>query len=146
MRYELTIPGKPFGKEEKRVVRRGAYVSSYLPQHSRDYMNDIKLLWNSKYPNHKLLTGPVNLHITAYMPIPKATSKKALLLMYTYDTYHTKRPDASNIIKLVEDGLTGCAWVDDSQVMPYCVKFYSDTPRVELVIQPLDKSNGMETS
>jgi len=58
--------------------------------------------------------------------------------MLDNETRPTNKPDCSNIAKLIEDGLTGSCWLDDSQVIGlYIYKYFSKDPRVEIVIQEL---------
>ena len=48
---------------------------------------------------------------------------------------HTTKPDGSNVLKAIEDGLNGIVYVDDSQiVMSHIEKHYSDSPRVEVTV------------
>jgi Holliday junction resolvase RusA-like endonuclease len=59
----------------------------------------------------------------------------------------TKRPDVSNVIKIIEDALNGLAYRDDSQIVRVVgEKYYSDSPRVEVEIcslsEPSDGANS----
>ena len=73
--------------------------------------------------------GPVNLSISAVFKKPN--SRPAKVSKEDWPTLHwvTKRPDGSNIVKLVEDGLKGVAWVDDAQVCRLMAdKVYGEHP------------------
>lgn len=54
---------------------------------------------------------PVSLCVTAHRELPKATPKR---IEREADVH---RPDASNVLKGVEDALNGIAYVDDCQVV-----------------------------
>jgi Holliday junction resolvase RusA-like endonuclease len=51
----------------------------------------------------------------------------------------TKKPDADNIAKIVCDALNGIAFLDDKQIVDARItKWYSDTPRIEIIIQEIE--------
>jgi Holliday junction resolvase RusA-like endonuclease len=74
------------------------------------------------------ILGPVWLHVTCVMPIPKSTSKRRSKLMREGYICHLKKPDCSNLLKNIEDVMTQMRfWGDDSQVVDSrCEKFYED--------------------
>lgn len=53
--------------------------------------------------------GPVSIAVTFYLPRPKSLPKKVAA--------HTKKPDLDKLLRALNDGLTGIAYVDDSQVV-----------------------------
>ena len=58
---------------------------------------------------------PVNVFITAHMPLPKATAKKRIQDLI--GNPHIKTPDTDNLIKPIKDALTEAnVWADDNQV------------------------------
>ena len=76
------------------------------------------------------------MRILAYYGIPKSESKKKKALMRQNEIRPTKRPDADNVVKLVADALNQVAYRDDTQIVDCQVrKFYSDNPRLEVLIQ-----------
>lgn len=47
----------------------------------------------------------------------------------------TKKPDMDNVVKVIADSLNQLAYRDDTQIVDcQCRKFYSDRPRVDVVI------------
>jgi Holliday junction resolvase RusA-like endonuclease len=56
--------------------------------------------------------APVRLTVRAYFPCPKS-DKKEDRAKYRW---HTKRPDLSNLVKLIEDMGNGFLWHDDAQI------------------------------
>lgn len=59
------------------------------------------------------LDGPVGLRVTFRLPRPKSKIWKRRPMPAEP---HTKKPDLDNLLKTVQDALTGLAWRDDSQV------------------------------
>ena len=49
-----------------------------------------------------------------------------------------KKPDMDNVVKVIADSLNGVAYRDDTQIVDQmCRKFYSDEPRVEVIIRQI---------
>lgn len=100
-----------------------------------------------------LFTGPLSIDIVFFMPIPLSYSdKKQDELLYCY---HHCRPDASNLLKYVEDVGNNVLWLDDSLFCEItCRKIYEDcvesrtefTVRELVVYDPKEEfcSNGKE--
>lgn len=61
-------------------------------------------------------TGPLELYVFAWFPIPESYPKKRVQEMVSKNYAHTTKPDLDNIIKLVKDALNGVFWVDDKQI------------------------------
>jgi Holliday junction resolvase RusA-like endonuclease len=81
----------------------------------------------------------VGIYIKACFSIPKSTSKKKHKLMLENIIRPTKKPDADNIAKIVCDALNGIAFLDDKQIVDARItKWYSDTPRIEIIIQEIE--------
>lgn len=60
--------------------------------------------------------------------------------MLSGDIRPTKKPDMDNVIKIIADSLNKIAYRDDTQIVDCQVrKFYSEKPRVEVMIQTIDK-------
>lgn len=53
---------------------------------------------------------------------------------------HCKKPDLSNLIKLIEDALNKVAYRDDSQIFRYDDpgKYYSLRPRLEIEVRGMN--------
>lgn len=132
----FTVPGEPRGKGRPRFVRAGRYVRTYTPDETASYENLIKL----EYERHCSPTFfdremPVSIIVTAYYGIPKSTSRKKRELMIIGEIRPMKKPDADNVLKLVEDALNTVAYHDDAQIVSATVrKYYSEIPRLEVEI------------
>ena len=84
------------------------------------------------------LSGPVTLLVVFFMPRPQRhyrTGKLAHLLRDDAPTFHTSAPDATKLLRGLEDSLKSIAWIDDSQVAHQCVwKVYGEAPGARVLI------------
>lgn len=129
VKVQFIIPGKPMGKQRARTLKTGR---SYTPKETVNYETLVKLAY-SQLENKKYFEGPLKVYITAYFSIPTSTSKGKTNLMMSGKMRPTKKPDMSNIIKIIEDALNGIAYKDDCQIVEVVAdKFYSTMPRVEV--------------
>jgi len=79
------------------------------------------------------------MHLTFYMPIPKATSRRTRVQMLNEVILPTKRPDFDNLAYLVTNALKEVVYKDDSQVTDCIIrKRYSDRPRTVIKVIPID--------
>jgi Holliday junction resolvase RusA-like endonuclease len=134
IRRTFTVPGNPHGKERARTVTQGGRAHSYTPQKTVLYERLVRDSYNFTYPGEKPFTGPVELKITAYMPIPTSWSVKAKQEALAEIIKPTVKPDGSNILKSIEDGLNGIAYIDDKQITLAQVEKKYGPARVEVEI------------
>lgn len=133
----FTIPGQPFGKQRPKFSRAGAYVKTYTPDKTVNYENLVQWYYQQSangymFPDDAML----DVRIIAYYEIPKSASKKKQNLMREHKIRPAKKPDWDNIGKIICDSLNKIAYHDDSAVVDAQVrKFYSDKPRVEVIIK-----------
>lgn len=81
--------------------------------------------------------GPLALHVQFFLPRPKGHIGARGLRPSAPD-YPTTRPDATKLLRAVEDALTGIIWRDDAQVVVQTVsKHYGEPARCEVEITPL---------
>jgi Holliday junction resolvase RusA-like endonuclease len=131
----LTIPGEPVAKARPRWAKFGIYT----PKKTVNYETLIKELFATKYPGFKpIADGPLRLELRSFFSIPKSKSKKQQALMLKGEIRPAKRPDLDNIMKAALDGLSGVAFRDDCQFVEiFMEKYYSDEPRLDIVILPI---------
>lgn len=140
----FTIPGKPFGKQRPRVVKRGKFSKAYTPKETVQYENLVKLYFQQAakgrmFPDDAML----DVRIFAFYEIPKSTSEKKRAAMLAQEIRPTKKPDFDNIGKIICDSLNLVAYHDDSSVVDAQVrKFYSEQPRVEVIIKEIGGGSG----
>ena len=148
-RIYFSIPGKPKPQARHRTNKGRTYDPS--AKLKADFA-----LQSARYAPKSPISGPVLLYLVFYMPVPKGAPKKQRLAiagddMIPWSPYkcsqesidrifrcnhlHIKRPDSTNLQKLVEDALNGLFWIDDSQVQIMgAPKIYSYNPRTEVEI------------
>lgn len=89
---------------------------TYTPAKTRSYEELIGLQGRLAMRGERPWTGPLNLTVSAYLPVPKSWSTKKRQMALNGQIKPTSKPDMDNIIKLA-DGLNGIAWEDDSQIV-----------------------------
>lgn len=122
MTVTFTVKSKPQGKGRPRMANGHCYT----PQSTRDYekliAQEYKMQARAYFAN-----VPLMVQITAWMPIPKATSKANREKMLNGDIAPTGKADIDNICKAVLDALNGVAYKDDTQVVKlHASKCYSN--------------------
>ena len=104
---KLIIPSKPIPKARPRKGKYGFYT----PKTTTNYENLVKTIAMQYF--EKPIDKPIQLHIKFKMPRPKRLIWKTKSMPeQPCDT----RPDLSNLIKSIEDGLNGIAFYDDRQI------------------------------
>lgn len=126
----------PVPKGRARYVRRGNHISTYTPEKTRTYEALIKDAARQAMGASEPLETPVSLYLYIRVPIPKSCTKKRLEAISDGSEKPTKKPDASNILKSVEDGMNGVVYHDDSQIINiHVTKVYSSLPGVDICVK-----------
>ena len=139
MRINFTVMGVPKGKGRPRFCRNTGHAIT--PKDTVNYETLVKMEYTQAcgeqmFPDDAML----DMRIKAYYSIPKSASKKRHAAMLSGDIRPTKKPDMDNVIKIIADSLNKIAYRDDTQIVDCQVrKFYSEKPRVEVMIQTIDK-------
>lgn len=99
-----------------------------------------QLIWQIKpYAPTEPLSGPIEMHLTFFLPIPVSASRVKRTQMLNAVILPTKRPDFDNLAYLVTNALKNLIYLDDSQVTDCMIrKRYSDRPRTVIKIIPID--------
>lgn len=136
---KFTVYGKPFGKQRPRVCKIKGRSIAYTPKETSVYEDHVKFIYNQIYSGITFdKDESVALDIVAYYAMPKSTSKKTKEKMLAGMILPTVKPDVDNIIKIIADALNKVAYKDDKQLVAVsCQKFYSDLPRVEILISEI---------
>ena len=112
----------------------------YDPKDSRAWKQMLSLKAQGSMAGRDLLTGPLELTVRAYRPIPKQFSKKKIEKAEQGLIRPITKPDLSNYIKGVEDALNAIVFSDDSAIVQYgqsTGKYYSVKPRTEITIRSM---------
>jgi Holliday junction resolvase RusA-like endonuclease len=82
------------------------------------------------------LETPVNLYLYIRAPIPKSYSKKKVADCLNGLEKPIKKPDASNVLKSVEDAMNGVVYKDDCQIVNFHVsKVYSSQSGIDVCVK-----------
>ena len=129
------VEGVPVPKGRPKFRRIGKFVSTYSPKKTVDYEKLVSDAARVAMGSQEPLETPISLYLYISMPIPDSYSKKRRADCLIGTEQHTKRPDADNILKCVEDSMNGIVYKDDSQIVNLHVrKLYADTAQVEIVV------------
>ena len=133
---EFTVYGEPKAKGRPRFRRVGNYVQTYTPTETANYENLVRMVYREEYPNFTFAPDvPLGMRADIYLPIPKSVSKKKREQMIAGAIRPLKKPDTSNVLKSIEDGLNKVAYADDTQIVcTIANRYYSDVPRVVVQI------------
>lgn len=139
MRYTITVKGAPRGKGRPRFTKDG---HAYTDEKTCEYAKQIAWTWRQKYKEPPL-EEPLEVNMLAYFTIPKSWTKNKKYLAEIGLIRPTVKPDADNILKMV-DALNKVAWIDDKQIVSMsCRKYYSTEPRLEIDVET-GESNGTD--
>lgn len=155
MEVRFTVPGEPTGKgrpqtkvmysakgftDKKTGKTRNTLVNNVTPKKTVIYENLVRAEYSAAYPEFKFPDGTMlDMRIMAYYSIPKSASKKKKASMLANEIRPTKKPDMDNVVKIIADSLNQVAYRDDTQIVDcQCRKFYSGTPRVEVIIRSIE--------
>ena len=136
MTLKFTIPLEPVGQMRARHSARNGFSRTYKHAKQKAAENSLLALSLPYVPPHPF-DVPLELTVDAYLPIPASMPKFRREMALNGELRPTKKPDASNILKHVEDVFNGIFWTDDKNIVgALCRKFYSDRPRYEIEIRP----------
>ena len=130
------VDANPVGKQRARYVKRGNFVQAYTPEKTRTYEALIKEAAKQAMGESEPLETPVSMYLYIRVPIPASATKKRLKAISDGSEKPIKKPDASNILKSVEDGMNSVVYKDDSQIVNiHVTKVYSSVPGVDVCIK-----------
>jgi Holliday junction resolvase RusA-like endonuclease len=130
------VDADPVGKQRARYAKRGNFVQTYTPDKTRNYESLIKEAAIEAMGSSEPLETPVTLYLYIRAPIPKSLPKKRMEACLNGLEKPIKKPDASNVLKSVEDAMNGVVYKDDSQIVNIHVsKVYSSVSGVDVCIK-----------
>ena len=137
-KIEFVIPGDPVPQGRPRASTRGGYVKVYDPPASRAYKKLVKTYASYNRPS-VLLSGYIEVEMHIYKRTLKSFSKKKKIDAENKKIRPKTKPDADNYAKGILDAMKGIIWQDDGQVTDLIArKYYSERPRVEILIKEID--------
>lgn len=136
---QFVVPGNPVGKGRAKAARRGKFITMYTPEKTANYESLVAHAAHVAMSGRSLIVGPVAMELDIRLQIPKSWSNKKQQQASQGLIAATKKPDCSNILKAIEDGLNGVVYVDDVQIVKSSQsKRYSQTPGVVVIVRELD--------
>ena len=131
----FTLPGEPVAWQRRVVNKRG---QQYTPAKTRDYAAYVRHTYALEAGTCKVHDGPVSLTLKARLKPPESWPK------WRYEAWERggfaaiacgKKPDLSNVLKLIEDALNRVAYHDDAQIVAENIqKVWSYDPGVTVTL------------
>ena len=139
----LQIDGEPIGKASPRFAVKKSKVGKHFAHGVKVQVQEEGLfLLEVKRQMEEVprLYGPISMDLVFVMPIPKYLGKKKSFQegLLADIQWQVKKPDLSNMIKFVEDCLTGIAYEDDKQIAVLSArKMYGPNPKTLITMNEL---------
>ena len=131
-----TVYGEPVGKGRPRFARRGTFVSTYTPQKTKTYEDEIRMMATAAMGASEPLDTPVTVAIYIRVGIPASFSKQKRKDALEGILKPTKKPDLDNVAKCHLDAIQGIIILDDKLVVNlHVTKVYAETPAVEVMVK-----------
>ena len=131
-----TVYGEPVGKGRPRFARRGNFVSTYTPQKTKSYEDEIRMMAKAAMGASEPLETPITVAIYIRVGIPTSFSKQKRKDALSGIIRPTKKPDLDNVAKCFLDSMNEIVYLDDKQVVNlHVTKVYAETPAVEVMIK-----------
>jgi Holliday junction resolvase RusA-like endonuclease len=129
------VYGEPVGKGRPRFAKRGNFVSTYTPQKTKTYEDEIRMMASAAMGSSEPLDTPVTVAIYIRVGIPASYSKQKRKDALAGTIKPTKKPDLDNIAKAFLDAMNEIVYLDDKQVVGlHVTKVYAETPAVEVMV------------
>jgi Holliday junction resolvase RusA-like endonuclease len=130
------VYGEPVGKGRPRFAKRGNFVSTYTPQKTKTYEDEIRIMAKAAMGSSEPLDTPMTVAIYIRVGIPASYSKQKRKDALSGVLRPTKKPDLDNIAKCFLDGMNDIVYLDDKQVVNlHVTKVYAETPAVEVMVK-----------
>lgn len=137
----IVVNGAPVGKGRPRFfIRRnpgrGKVLGAETPTKTLNYEAILSMRGAEAMAGRHPLDGPLEVIVTAFMPIAASWSKKKTAAALE-GSIRPGKPDADNLLKVL-DALNGIVWRDDAQIAEARIsKLYDTDPRLEIEVLAL---------
>lgn len=133
----VVVPGQPTAKGRPKFAVIKGHAHAFTPARTVAYEGLVARAGHDAMGDKPLLDGPVAITVFAHFQMPKSWSQRRRAAALIAPEWHTARPDADNILKVV-DGLNGIIWRDDSQIASaQIVKVYAEKPQLVIEVRSL---------
>lgn len=140
MRFEFDI--EPVEQARPRATRFGKGIRLYDPKKVAVYKKQLGYLARHEMQERGLepFDGELEVRFEFYRPVQASISKTERARRLSGVHRPTVKPDLSNYIKALEDGLNGIIWIDDNRIVQIVAeKKYSNRPRIVIEVNKVDK-------
>ena len=121
--------GLPVAQGRPRAFKMKGHIRMYDPDTSKDWKRTV-LAQALEHKPPAPVEGPLAMTLSFELLRPKSAPKRV--------QYPTHKPDLSNLLKAIEDALTGVVYRDDSQIVSLTVtKRFGLAPGVEVRVEAL---------
>jgi Holliday junction resolvase RusA-like endonuclease len=138
MTFMLTyiVYGEPVGKGRPRFARRGKFTSTYTPQKTKTYEEEIRMMAKAAMGASEPLDTPMTVAIYIRVGIPASYSKQKRKDALSGIIKPMKKPDLDNVAKCFLDSMNEIVYLDDKQVVNlHVTKVYAETPAVQVMVK-----------
>lgn len=136
VRFKFDI--EPVEQARPRATRFGKGIRLYDPKKVTIFKRQLGMLARQQMLDRGLdpFDGPLEVCMVFFRPVQESLSKKERSRRLSGVHRPTVKPDLSNYIKALEDGLNGILWVDDNLIVSLqAEKFYSEWPHLIVEIR-----------
>lgn len=140
MIFEFDI--EPVEQARPRATRFGKSIRIYDPKKVNVFKKRLGMLAKQQMLDRGLepFDGPLEVCMGFYRPVQASLSRKERDRRLSGVHRPTVKPDLSNYIKALEDGLNGIIWIDDNRIVQIVAeKKYSDRPRIVIEVNKVDE-------
>lgn len=141
MKYQLKFDIPPVQqirpRSSVRMYRHHLGINVRDPQKVKDFKALVAYIALTQF-KRKPLEGQLKVEISFFRTVQNSLSKKERAKRLLGIHRPVVKPDLSNYIKSMEDGLNGIVWKDDNQIVDLIAhKYYSEDPHIELSVEEL---------
>lgn len=135
-----------FNVEPQSQLRpRAAYNSQsrhivvYDPKQTHEYKQRLRQLAQKQY-TEAALADALKVDVSFFRAVQPSISNKERKRRINGEHRPVIKADIDNYIKALFDSLNGVVWQDDKQIVDLSAhKFYSDKPRIEIEVDPVNE-------
>ena len=139
--FTMTIPVKAVPGSNRKIVVNGRIID--VAKGKAGFVAQTRLYASARAEElgWEPFAGPVAVTYRFCFSRPKShfgTGRNSDELKASAPHWHAQRPDLVNLLKCIEDALTGIVWKDDSQVAEIdAAKFWAQRDAVEITVEKL---------
>lgn len=131
----------PAGSKTAGKTKAGQVFMRDSSKRSYPWKKDVAQAAGLAMRSAPLLEGPLELVVRFYVPRPKGHYGARGNVLPSAPAWPTVKPDATKLLRAVEDAMTGLVWRDDAQVVvQHASKRYGEPARCEIAVAPVRQS------